>query len=83
MPTEHLEASKTLWKMTPAEEWSHHFNHTLEGIPANWYIDQEMRKGAKTWVTLQQNLTVTFSLEHENPNIDTAMKRIKDVILIT
>jgi hypothetical protein len=82
MPSEHLEACKTLWKMMPPEEWSHHFSHTLEGIPTNWYIDQEMRKGTKTWTTLQQNFTVTFSFEHENPNIDTALKQIKYAIFI-
>jgi hypothetical protein len=78
-----LEVCKTLWKMTPPEEWPHHFSHTLEGIPANWYIDQEMRKGTKTWTTLQQNYIVTFPFEHENPNIDTTLKWIKDVIFIT
>jgi hypothetical protein len=68
--------------MMPPEEWSHHFIHTLEGIPTNWYTDQEMCKGTKTWVTLQQNFTVTLSFEHENPNIDAALKWIKNVIFI-
>jgi hypothetical protein len=71
-----------LWKMTPPEEWPHHFIHTLEGIPTNWYIDQELRKGTTTWRTLQQNFTVTFSFEHENPNIDVALKKIREVIFI-
>jgi hypothetical protein len=35
IPVEHLEACKMLWKMTPPEELSHHFIHTLEGIPTN------------------------------------------------
>jgi hypothetical protein len=68
--------------MMPPEEWSHHFIHTLEGIPANWYTDQEMRKETKTWATLQQNFTVTFSFEHENPNMDAALKWIRNVIFI-
>ena len=70
-----------LWKMTPPEGWSHHFIHTLEGIPTNWYTNQKMRK-AKTWMTLQQNFTITFSFEHENPNIDATLKWIRDVIII-
>jgi hypothetical protein len=42
-PVEHLEKCRTaLWRMTPLEEWPHHFIHTLEGIPTNWYIDQEL-----------------------------------------
>jgi hypothetical protein len=69
--------------MTPPEEWPHHFIHTLEGIPVNWYIDQELRKGTKTWAPLQQNFTVTFSFEHENPNIETTLKWIRDFIFIT
>jgi hypothetical protein len=68
--------------MTPPEEWSHHFIHTLEGIPTNWYTDQKMHKGTKTWVTFQQNFIVTFSFEHENPNIDETLKWIRDVIFI-
>ena len=43
--------------MTPPEEWSHHFIHTLEGIPANRYIDQELRRGTTDWIVLQQNVT--------------------------
>jgi hypothetical protein len=68
--------------MTPPEEWPHHFIHTLEGIPVNWYTDQELRKGTTTWRTLQQNFTITFSFEHENPNIDATLKRIRGVIFI-
>jgi hypothetical protein len=81
-PTEHLEKCKMLWKMTPPEEWPHHFIHTLEGIPVNWYTDQELHKGPTTWMTLQQNFRVTFSFEHENPNIDATLKRIRGVIFI-
>jgi hypothetical protein len=31
---------------------------------------------------LQQNFTVTFSFEHENPNIDATIKQIIGVIFI-
>jgi len=48
----------------------------------NLYMDQEMHKGNKTWVTLQQNFTVTFSFDHENPKIDSALKRIRNIIFI-
>jgi hypothetical protein len=34
--------------MTPPEEWPHHFIHTLERIPANWYTNQELHKGTMT-----------------------------------
>ena len=71
-----------LWKMTPPEEWPHHFIHTLEGIPTNWYTDQELCKGTATWMVLQQNFTVTFSLEHENLNINATLKQIRGVIFI-
>ena len=71
-----------LWKMTPPEEWSQHFIHTLEGIPANQYTNQELHKGTTTWRILQQNFVVTFSFEHENPNIDATLKWIRGVIFI-
>jgi hypothetical protein len=44
-PTKQLEKFITNWRMTPPEEWPHHFIHTLERIPKNWYVYQEMRKG--------------------------------------
>jgi hypothetical protein len=34
-PMEHLEKCRALWKMTPPEEWPHHFVHTLEGYQQN------------------------------------------------
>jgi hypothetical protein len=36
-----------------------------------------------TWKALQQNFTVTFPFEHENPIIDAALKWIRGVIFIT
>jgi hypothetical protein len=71
-----------LWKLTPPKEWPHYFVHTLEGIPANWYTNQELRRATTTWTELQQNFTVTFSFEHENPNIDATLKMIRGVIFI-
>jgi hypothetical protein len=68
--------------MTPQEEWPHHFIHTLKGIPANWYIDQEMYRGTIEWTTLQHKFVVNFSFEHENPNIDSTLKLIQGVISI-
>jgi hypothetical protein len=59
-----------LWRMKPPEEWPHHFVHTLEWILANWYIDQELCIGTTNWIVLQQKFIVTFSFEHENPNMD-------------
>jgi hypothetical protein len=68
--------------MTPPQEWHHYFIHTLDGIPANWYTDQELCKGTATLTVLQHNLTVTFSFEHDNPNIDETLKKIRGVIFI-
>ena len=68
--------------MTPQEEWPHNFVHTLEGIPENWYTDQELHRRNSSWIVLQQNFTITFSFEHENPNIDATLKQIRGVIFI-
>jgi hypothetical protein len=81
-PVEHLEKCRTQCWMTPPEEWPHHFSHTLEGISGNWYIDQEMRRGTTKWIRLQNNFVVTFSFEHENPNIDSEVKLIWGVIFV-
>jgi hypothetical protein len=68
--------------MTPPKECPHHFIYTLERIPTNWYVDQELCRGTTEWITLQHNFIVTFSFEHENPNIDSTLKQIRGVILI-
>jgi hypothetical protein len=81
-PMEHLEKCRVPWKMKSLEEWTHHFVHTLEGIPTNWYMDQELHKGTMSWTILQQNFTITFSFEHENPNIDATLKKTRGVIFI-
>jgi hypothetical protein len=79
---EHLEKCKAQWRMTPPEEWTHNFIHTLKGIRRNWYIDQNMHRGTTEWTSLQQNFVVAFSFEHENPNIDSALKLIQGMIFI-
>ena len=68
--------------MTQPEEQPHDFVHTLDRIPKNWYIDQELCRGTTSWTVLQQKFTVIFSFEHENPNIDAALKQIRGVIFI-
>jgi hypothetical protein len=73
---------RKLWKMTPPKEWYHHFIHTLEGIPTNLYVDQELRRGTTEWTKLQHNFIVTFSFKHENPNMDSKLKQIRGVIFI-
>jgi hypothetical protein len=35
-----------------------------------------------SWTILQQNFTVTFSFDPENPNIDSTLKQIRGVIFI-
>jgi hypothetical protein len=81
-PAEHLDNFLTLWKMKPLEEWPHHFISTLEGIPTNSYVEKELRRGTTEWTTLQNNFIVTFSFEHDNPNIDSTLKKIRGVIFI-
>jgi hypothetical protein len=68
--------------MKPLEEWSHHFIHTLQGIPTNWYVDQDLHRGTTEWTTLQQNFIVTFSFEHEKTSIDSTLKQIRGVTFI-
>jgi hypothetical protein len=68
------------WILVPPEEWPHHFIHTLEGIPKNWYTEQEQRRETTNWEEIQQNFVVTFSFEHESPEIDTTLKVVRDRI---
>jgi hypothetical protein len=66
-----------------SDSWSDNkFIHTLKGILANWYVDRELHKGIAEWTKLQQKFIVTFSFEHENPNIDSTVKQIRGVIFI-
>jgi hypothetical protein len=38
---EHIDICLVQWILVPLEEWPHHFIHTLEGIPRNWYTKLE------------------------------------------
>jgi hypothetical protein len=40
-----------------------------------------MRRGTTQWTGLQHNFVVTFSFEHENPNIDLVLNLIRGVII--
>jgi hypothetical protein len=39
-----------------------------------------MRKGTTEWTILQQNFVVTFSFDHDNPDIDSYLKMIYGMI---
>jgi hypothetical protein len=39
-----------------------------------------MCRGTTKWTLLQHNCVVTFSFEHENPNIDSALKLIQGMV---
>ena len=41
-----------------------------------------MRRGTTKWTLSRHNFTVTFSFEHESPNIDATLKQIRGVIFI-
>jgi hypothetical protein len=62
------------------EKWPYHFIHTLKGILANLYVEQELRRGTAEWTTLHKNFIVTFSFQHANPNMDLALKTTRGVI---
>jgi hypothetical protein len=40
------------------------------------------KPGTASWTVLQQNFRVTFSFEHENPNIDATLKQIRGMVFI-
>jgi hypothetical protein len=40
----------------------------------------ELCREIANWEELQQNFVITFSFEHENPEIDTSLKLVKERI---
>jgi hypothetical protein len=40
----------------------------------------EQHRETANWEEMQQNFVITFSFEHENPEIDTTLKVVKDRI---
>jgi hypothetical protein len=48
-PRQHIDDCVTNWRLVPPEEWTHYFIHTLEGIPSNWYKEQELRRETVSW----------------------------------
>jgi hypothetical protein len=74
---EHVDKCIIKWILVPPEEWPHHFIHTLEGIPRNWYTELEQHGETANWEEMQLNFVVTFSFEHESQEIHIEMKVVR------
>jgi hypothetical protein len=79
-PKEYIEWCMVQWRLVPPEEWPHHFIHTQEGIPRNWYTELERCRGTASWEEMKHNFFITFSFEHENHMVDTTLKVVRDRI---
>jgi hypothetical protein len=76
-PRNHINDCVTNWRLVPPREWTHYFIHTLEGIPSNWYKEEELRKETVSWGTMHHKFINTFAFESENPWVDIELQRIK------
>ena len=77
---ENVDNCMVQWRLVPPEELPHHFIHTLEDIPRNWYTEQEQLRETANWEEIQHNFVVTFSFEHESPEIDRTLNVVRDKI---
>jgi hypothetical protein len=72
----------TQWRMTPPEGMASSLHPYIGRNPRELVCRPGDAQRHYKWTTLQQNFVVTFSFEHENPNIDSTLKNIKGVIFI-
>lgn len=74
-PQGHIDYCVMVWKekLIPEEEWVHIFFQTLEIVPTNWYVQQELRCSTGTWSRLVDYFLDTFSFESEDFLLDCAL----------
>jgi hypothetical protein len=77
---EHMYRCIIQWRLVLPKECPYHFIHTLEGISRNWYTEMEQRKETTNWDDMQQKFLITFAFEHENLEIDTTLKVVREII---
>ena len=58
-----MEKWNQVWGVEPRSEWVHMFIHTLGKVPAEWYLETELRRGTSEWSALVDSFILTFSFE--------------------
>ena len=79
-PVKHIENCHATWEACPRHEWVHHFVHTLDMIPRNWYTSVEMQRGTLDWEDLATRFTHTFEFADDHPLINVALQVMKTKI---
>jgi hypothetical protein len=79
-PKEHVDRYMVQWILLPPEKCPHHFIHILNGIQNYCYREHEQCKETANWEEMQHNFLITFSFEHEIPEIETTPKVVRDRI---
>ena len=73
----HIEYCRTTWQEYPWQEWVHHFIHTLDMIPRNWYTSVELKWGTLECEKLSSSFTHIFEFIDDHPFIDVALQVMK------
>ena len=74
-PTPHIWACEEAWKNRSSDEWVHLFVHTLDSSSRHWYAEIELHRGIENWLTLRDNLYLTFD-QSEYPSVDDALELV-------
>lgn len=79
-PHNHLEKWTKAWGMELEPKWVHIFFPTLDTIPMNWYLRNELHHVTAEWDVLKEGFLLSFNFVDEFESIDEALKEIKAVI---
>jgi hypothetical protein len=52
----------------------HNFINTLDTMPINWYLQEELCLATSDWYNMTQNFVATFSFESQYPSVDQAIQ---------
>lgn len=79
---DHIDYCVVVWNkyLIIEEEWINRFFHTLETVPINYYVYQELRHSIRTWTRLVEIFLDTFNFESKYFLVDCALQWIKDII---
>ena len=68
------------WQEYLRKEWVHHFIHTLDMMPRNWYTYVELQQGTLEWEEIATSFTHAFQFVDDHPIIDATLKVMKEKI---
>jgi hypothetical protein len=75
-----MRSCEEAWRNTPKEQWVHKFINTLDTMPINWYLQEELCLITTNWYGMTQNFIATFLFESQYPTVDQALQIMRQKV---